>query len=230
MQTEVYGARLAAKYLDKVGGCLGCFMIFEFLKTPLLSKPAHTQFQELAGRIQQIQLLGRGMRGTEHDRLWAQLEAEIHLHRHKTVIKACRGREWSKNEPRPPHSTASPPSSTRYNPRGVGKRRLVKLRKEPTEGLGISITGGKEHGVPILISEIHPSQPAERCGLLSVGDAILSVNGIELKSVKHGEAVAILTKEMLECETLMLEVLYVRPDADLDDEREVVAETEGGAK
>ncbi|VDK65951.1 unnamed protein product, partial [Onchocerca ochengi] len=61
MQNEVYGARLAAKYLDK----------------------------ELAGRIQQIQLLGRDMRGAEHDRLWNQLEAEIHLHRHKTVIRAC---------------------------------------------------------------------------------------------------------------------------------------------
>lgn len=41
-------------------------------------------------RIQQIQLLGRDMRGAEHDRLWNQLEAEIHLHRHKTVIRACR--------------------------------------------------------------------------------------------------------------------------------------------
>lgn len=30
------------------------------------------------------------MRGAEHDRLWNQLEAEIHLHRHKTVIRACR--------------------------------------------------------------------------------------------------------------------------------------------
>lgn len=32
------------------------------------------------------------MRGAEHDKLWNQLEAEIHLHRHKTVIRACRGR------------------------------------------------------------------------------------------------------------------------------------------
>lgn len=55
LQREVYGSRLAAKYLDK----------------------------ELAGRIQQIQLLGRDLRGAEHDRLWNQLEAEIHLHRHK---------------------------------------------------------------------------------------------------------------------------------------------------
>jgi hypothetical protein len=43
-------------------------------------------------RIQQIQLLGRDMKGAEHDKLWNQLEAEIHLHRHKTVIRACRGR------------------------------------------------------------------------------------------------------------------------------------------
>ena len=43
-------------------------------------------------RIQQIQLLGRDMKGSEHDKLWNQLEAEIHLHRHKTVIRACRGR------------------------------------------------------------------------------------------------------------------------------------------
>ncbi|NWH26254.1 GOPC protein, partial [Grus americana] len=64
LQAEVYGARLAAKYLDK----------------------------ELAGRVQQIQLLGRDMKGPAHDKLWNQLEAEIHLHRHKTVIRACRGR------------------------------------------------------------------------------------------------------------------------------------------
>jgi hypothetical protein len=37
------------------------------------------------------------MRGAEHDKLWNQLEAEIHLHRHKTVIRACRGRNnWKK--------------------------------------------------------------------------------------------------------------------------------------
>lgn len=54
-------------------------------------------------RIQQIQLLGRDMRGAEHDKLWNQLEAEIHLHRHKTVIRACRGRNYRKKKlPVPP--------------------------------------------------------------------------------------------------------------------------------
>lgn len=42
------------------------------------------------------------MRGAEHDKLWNQLEAEIHLHRHKTVIRACRGRNnWKKKMPVP---------------------------------------------------------------------------------------------------------------------------------
>lgn len=47
----------------------------------------------LINRIQQIQLLGRDLRGPNHENLWNQLEAEIHLHRHKTVIRACRGRD-----------------------------------------------------------------------------------------------------------------------------------------
>ena len=41
------------------------------------------------------------MKGPAHDKLWNQLEAEIHLHRHKTVIRACRGRNDLK---RPMHA------------------------------------------------------------------------------------------------------------------------------
>lgn len=44
-------------------------------------------------RIQQIQLLGRDIRVPNHENLWNQLEAEIHLHRHKTIVRACRERE-----------------------------------------------------------------------------------------------------------------------------------------
>jgi C-terminal processing protease CtpA/Prc len=88
------------------------------------------------------------------------------------------------------------------NKRGVGDTRRVKLHKRPDEGLGISITGGREHGVPIIISELHPSQPAQRSGELSVGDAILSVNGKDIRSVKHEEAVTILNKEVCPCPQL----------------------------
>ncbi|XP_030627451.1 Golgi-associated PDZ and coiled-coil motif-containing protein isoform X2 [Chanos chanos] len=184
LQAEVYGARLAAKYLDK----------------------------ELAGRVQQIQLLGRDMKGPAHDKLWNQLEAEIHLHRHKTVIRACRGR----NDPKKPlPSPAGHDTDSLKKTQGVGPIRKVILSKEDHEGLGISITGGKEHGVPILISEIHPSQPAERCGGLHVGDAILAVNSINLRDAKHKEAVTILSQQRGEIE---FEVVYVAPEVDSDDE------------
>ncbi|GAA6075316.1 Golgi-associated PDZ and coiled-coil motif-containing protein isoform X1, partial [Tachysurus ichikawai] len=109
LQAEVYGARLAAKYLDK----------------------------ELAGRVQQIQLLGRDMKGPAHDKLWNQLEAEIHLHRHKTVIRACRGR----NDPKKPlPSPAGHDPEALKKTQGVGPIRKVLLSKEDHEGLGISIT------------------------------------------------------------------------------------------
>ncbi|KAI1897501.1 hypothetical protein AGOR_G00083920 [Albula goreensis] len=193
LQAEVYGARLAAKYLDK----------------------------ELAGRVQQIQLLGRDMKGPAHDKLWNQLEAEIHLHRHKTVIRACRGR----NDPKKPlPSPVGHESDALKKTQGVGPIRKVVLSKEDHEGLGISITGGKEHGVPILISEIHPTQPAERCGGLHVGDAILAVNSINLRDAKHKEAVTILSQQRGEIE---FEVVYVAPEVDSDDEN-VEYEDDGG--
>lgn len=58
------------------------------------------------------------------------------------------------------------------------------------------LQGGKEHGVPILISEIHEEQPADKCDALYVGDAILSVNGINLRESKHAEAVHILSQQV----------------------------------
>lgn len=76
---------------------------------------------------------------------------------------------------------------------GVGEIRTVELHKEATEALGISITGGKEHGLPILISEIHDDGPACRSGELYVGDSILAVNKQDLRNVKHREAVQILS-------------------------------------
>ena len=58
------------------------------------------------------------------------------------------------------------------------------------------VQGGKEHGVPIIVSEVHPSLPAARSGGLFVGDAILAVNGINLRDAKHQEAVSILSQQV----------------------------------
>ena len=89
------------------------------------------------------------MRGAEHDQLWNQIEAEIHLHRHKTVIRACRGRR-NPNSKTPAPPPPSQPESTSNDEedaeskarkrRGIGEPRTVVIHKDKSEGLGISIT------------------------------------------------------------------------------------------
>lgn len=99
-------------------------------------------------RIQQIQLLGRNLKGDEHNMLWSQIESEIHLHRHKTVIRACRGRQAgaasnNKKVPSPPKPEITENdnvASVGRKKRGIGEPRLVKLHRDKNEGLGISIT------------------------------------------------------------------------------------------
>ncbi len=156
--------------------------------------------KELAGRIQQIQLLAaskdQSLSATnlDQERLWHQLEGEIQLHRHKVVVRACRARSRCFGAPN--GVLGSPAMTHEQYKNGVGQIRNVLVKKGESQGIGISITGGKDVGVPIIISQIHPNSPAQECGLLYVGDAILSVNGIDLKSAHHQEAVQILSSQV----------------------------------
>ncbi|GLV41386.1 brachyenteron [Carabus blaptoides fortunei] len=178
LNSEVYGAKLAAKYLDK----------------------------ELAGRIQQLQLLGREMRGEIRDKLWRQLESEILLQRHKTVVRACRR---NSNYGSSGKGCPKPDITLNENGQDIGEIRSVLVKRKSGQGLGISITGGREHGVPILISELEPNGPAALCGNLYIGDAILSVNSVDLRQACHREAVDILQKQSGDCR---LEVQYIAAD------------------
>jgi golgi-associated PDZ and coiled-coil motif-containing protein len=213
LNSEIFGARLASKYLDK----------------------------ELAGRIQQIQLFGKNLKTEEHERLWNQLEAEIHLHRHKTIIKACRNKRLKQMNKiataaaaeAAAHATDSSgaacakliKSLKEYDKTDleylrknklVGRVRNVALKRTNNEGLGMSITGGREHGVPIIISEIHENGPAAKSGQLFVGDALLMVNNFDLKEAMHSEAVKTLSN--LEGDVL-LQVVFIadeQNDSDAD--------------
>ena len=116
-----------------------------------------------------------------------------------------------------------------------GELRTAIIKKgENQKTMGLSITGGTEHGVPILIrygetikmrksksqrykqcftsslsllnfSEIHPGTAAADCGRLFVGDAIIFVNGSDLREVPHEDAVKILSEAASQQE-IMLEV------------------------
>ena len=76
----------------------------------------------------------------------------------------------------------------------TGRKRRVRLMKEDGNGLGISIKGGRENKMPILISKIFPGMAADRTEKLFVGDAILSVNGEDLREATHDDAVRALKR------------------------------------
>ena len=106
----------------------------------------------------------------------------------------------------PDQSTISTTGSDRFDPARfdskadqlpdsiAGQKRLVRVVKEEQNGLGISIKGGKENKMPILISKIFKGMAADKTEKLYVGDAILSVNGEDLRDATHDEAVRALKK------------------------------------
>ncbi|XP_034513199.1 gamma-2-syntrophin [Ailuropoda melanoleuca] len=70
--------------------------------------------------------------------------------------------------------------------------RTVTLRRQPVGGLGLSIKGGAEHRVPVVISRIFRGHAADQTGMLFVGDAVLQVNGINVENSTHEEVVHLL--------------------------------------
>ncbi|KAM9316415.1 gamma-2-syntrophin [Gastrophryne carolinensis] len=71
-------------------------------------------------------------------------------------------------------------------------RRTVTLHRDPVGGLGLSIKGGAQHKVPVVISKIFKDQPADQSGLLFTGDALMQVNGINVEGSTHEEVVHLL--------------------------------------
>ncbi|KAM9856053.1 glutamate receptor-interacting protein 2-like [Aulostomus maculatus] len=68
----------------------------------------------------------------------------------------------------------------------------VILRGDPLTGFGIQLQGGvfatETLSAPPVIRFIEPDSPAERCGLLQVGDRLLSINGISTEDGTLEEA------------------------------------------
>ncbi|XP_054268652.1 gamma-1-syntrophin-like isoform X2 [Macrosteles quadrilineatus] len=114
--------------------------------------------------------------------------------------------------------------------------RIVGVTRQKEGGLGLSIKGGAEHKLPILISRIFKGQAADQTGELFVGDAIIKVNGELITACQHDEAVNILRNAG---DIVMLTVKHYRaatpflqkPNEEervLDNEEETAGEGEGG--
>ena len=196
MESELVGARLDSKYLDK----------------------------ELAGRIQQIQiLLASGTSQDHKQRVWSQIESEMHLQRSKTISNMCYSKQKVKDQarrmttasgddkaPASSHNGVAPGDSggggsgpgggdnTEASSRksSVNAKNCVKqvmLHKNDSEELGMAILGGHEHGLPIMISEVFPNTAIGRCKKICAGDIILAVNGDSFTDFGHDEAVRYLS-------------------------------------
>ncbi|XP_038051543.1 gamma-2-syntrophin-like isoform X1 [Patiria miniata] len=108
------------------------------------------------------------------------------------------------------------------------KERSVCLRRQRIGGLGLSIKGGAEHNIPILVSRIFKDQTADQSGGLYVGDAILKVNGMTIERATHDEAVAALknagTEVVLTVRHFRAATPYLKQAAKLADESKLEAE------
>ncbi|KAL2308689.1 hypothetical protein Nmel_001749 [Mimus melanotis] len=121
---------------------------------------------------------------------------------------ACRGAEGGGGPAAVRTAFTDPPEQV---PETISnKKRCVKVLKQELGGLGISIKGGKENKMPILISKIFKGLAADQTQALYVGDAILAVNGTDLRDATHDEAVQALKRAgkevLLEGELVMMVV------------------------
>ena len=118
--------------------------------------------------------------------MWSQIESEMCLQRSKTIAQMCR----TKQEVRGRLTIAAPSSNNtglsadeEKNPLqngqslsnmkrdesldendSEGKRgKQVMVLKNPADDLGMAILGGKDHNLPIIISEIFPNTALARC-------------------------------------------------------------------
>ena len=81
-------------------------------------------------------------------------------------------------------ASASPSERSGVSPPTSDEARTIMVHKLSEAGqtdLGISIKGGRENRMPIIISKIFKGKAAERTGELFIGDAIVAVDGHDLQ-------------------------------------------------
>lgn len=84
----------------------------------------------------------------------------------------------------------------------------IYLQRGPAGGLGVSVAGGRDNphvvdSTGIYVTKLIPDTPASTDGRLRLGDQILSVNGTDLESVTHHEAVQTLKHSGREVELVI---------------------------
>ncbi|XP_015975080.2 E3 ubiquitin-protein ligase LNX isoform X2 [Rousettus aegyptiacus] len=95
--------------------------------------------------------------------------------------------------------------------------KVVSVRKDPSESLGMTVGGGATHrewDLPIYVISVEPGGVISRDGRIKTGDILLNVNGIELTEVSRSEAVALLKSTSSSVVLKALEVKQYEPQED----------------
>ncbi|XP_045061262.1 inaD-like protein isoform X3 [Coregonus clupeaformis] len=98
-----------------------------------------------------------------------------------------------------------------------GQEIVIEIAKGRS-GLGLSIVGGKDTQLDaIVIHEVYEEGAAARDGRLWAGDQILEVNGVDLRSAAHEDAIAALRQTPAKvCLTVLRDEAQYRDEENLD--------------
>ena len=127
-------------------------------------------------------------------------QVRVELHNDELIVRRDAGRRNTNRPLKNGPSSNSPASKSETE-----KERTVLLRRE-SSGLGISVKGGSENKIPVLISKIYKGQAADKNGQLNIGDIILKVDGRDMRNATHDDVVEAL-KNGGECVTLVVKHL-----------------------
>ncbi|XP_015105730.1 E3 ubiquitin-protein ligase LNX isoform X2 [Vicugna pacos] len=124
---------------------------------------------------------------------------------------------WNSNGSQSPEPGDRSNSPKPLHPAVTCHEKVVSVRKDPSESLGMTVAGGASHrewDLPIYVISVEPGGVISRDGRIKTGDILLNVNGIELTEVSRSEAVALLKSTSSSVVLKALEVKEHEPQED----------------
>ncbi|KAK6026706.1 PDZ/DHR/GLGF domain protein [Ostertagia ostertagi] len=154
-----------------------------------------TERQEKRASTQSGQLAGEPHRGIREMADWPEGARQSMAAIRSGLLEVLAHGEWHRV-----HAMLDPTAitlqviDTDQNQELDAEKRTVRVVKYDGNGLGISIKGGRDNNMPIIISKIFKGMAADATGELFVGDTILAVNGESLIDATHDDAVRALKR------------------------------------
>lgn len=130
------------------------------------------------------------------------------------IFQEARWRNSGSQSPGPGDRSNTPKP---LHPAVTCHEKVVSVRKDPSESLGMTVAGGATHrewDLPIYVISVEPGGVISRDGRIKTGDILLNVNGIELTEVSRSEAVALLKSTSSSVVLKALEVKQYEPQED----------------